>query len=195
LAFTPPGKCRPGASGIPGGQSACDGCECGALLSATGMFPTPTPDVAERLGGRRFRSNPCGCHPSLLFRHVCGRQCPFFRRRLASDHRLNCGRRRGLRCLDAPDDDSLIRQIGVRALAVDSDRQARRAEFPPSRSLASLRLLDSTVALRPVARVRLSCRASFRGNGTLLLASQPAVCEYAEYRHDSQDDQNQRRAR
>jgi len=33
---------------------------CGALLSATGMFPTPRPDVAERLAGDDSARIPVG---------------------------------------------------------------------------------------------------------------------------------------
>ena len=79
------------------------------------MFGMPVPGRGSAVRGGGFRSNPRGRHPSLLFRHVCDRQSPFFRRRFASDHRLR-GRQYGLRCQRAPDYDALFRKIGIRVL-------------------------------------------------------------------------------
>jgi hypothetical protein len=92
-------------------------------------------------------------------------------------------------CLGAPDDDSLIRQIGVRALQlIRIVRRGGQNSRPriPSHACSSWTQLLYFVRSRGLD---LLVRASFRSDGTLLLTSQPAVREYAEHCHDSQDDQ------
>jgi hypothetical protein len=76
-----------------------------------------------------------------------------------------------LRCLGAPDDDSLIRQIGVRALQLI--RIVRRGG-QNSRPRVSSHACGAWTQLLHLVRSRgfyLFVGTSFRGDGTLLLAS------------------------